>query len=100
MTSAVGGGRGSPKSREKEQNQLICDSDKGGEGVKKSEIFADVIYGNPLRPKWIQHEEGGEDEDEDGNENGGGEREREREREGERARGRKRERGRTATETA
>ena len=38
---------GSPKSRQKEQNQLICDSDRG-EGVKKSEIFADVIYGSPL----------------------------------------------------
>ena len=33
---------GSPKSRRKEQNQLICDSDMGG-GVKKSENFADVI---------------------------------------------------------
>ena len=30
MTSAVGGG--SPKSRQKEQNQLIFDSDKGGGG--------------------------------------------------------------------
>ena len=39
----------SPKSRRKEQNQLICDSDKGGGGVKKSEYFADVIYGSPLR---------------------------------------------------
>ena len=29
MTSAVGGGRGSPKSRQKGQNQLICDSGKG-----------------------------------------------------------------------
>ena len=47
MTSAVGGGGGSPKSRRKEQNQLICDSDKG-EGVNKSENFADVIYGSPL----------------------------------------------------
>ena len=48
MTSAGGGGgRGSPKSRRKEQNQLICYSDKG-EGVKKSENFADVIYGSPL----------------------------------------------------
>ena len=46
MTSTVGGGRGSPKSRQKEQNQLICDSDKGG--VNKSENFADVIYGSPL----------------------------------------------------
>ena len=34
------GGRGSPKSRKKEQHQLICDSDKEpGEGVQKSEIF-------------------------------------------------------------
>ena len=47
MTSVVDGGRGSPKSRRKEKNQLICDSDKG-EGVKKSENFADVIYGSPL----------------------------------------------------
>ena len=46
MTSAVGGGRGSPKSRQKEQNQLICDSNKGE--VKKSENFADIIYGSPL----------------------------------------------------
>ena len=29
MTSAVGGGGGSPKSRGKEQNELICDSDRG-----------------------------------------------------------------------
>ena len=35
------GGGGSPK--QKEQNQLICDSEKGGEGVNKSEHFADVI---------------------------------------------------------
>ena len=48
MSSAVGGMRGSPKSRRKEQNQLICDSDKGG-GVKKSEHFADIIYGSILR---------------------------------------------------
>ena len=44
MTSVVGGGGGPPKSRQKDQNQLICDSDKG-EGVQKSE---DVIYGSPL----------------------------------------------------
>ena len=37
---------GSPKSRRKEQNQLICDSDEGG--VKKSENFTDVMYGSPL----------------------------------------------------
>ena len=42
------GGGGSPKSRQKEQNQLLCDSDKGGEGVKKSLNFADVINESPL----------------------------------------------------
>ena len=47
MTSAVGGVWGSQKSRRKEQYQLICDSDKGEKGVKKSENFADVIYGSP-----------------------------------------------------
>ena len=45
MTSTVGGG-GSPKSRQEEQNQLICDSDSG---VKNSDNFAGVIYGSPLR---------------------------------------------------
>ena len=35
----------SPKRRLKEQNQLICDSDQGG--GKKSENFADIIYGSP-----------------------------------------------------
>ena len=47
------GGGWSPKSRGKKQNQLICDSDKGrgerGGWFKKPEIFADVIYGSPLR---------------------------------------------------
>ena len=38
------GGGGSLKSRRKEQNPLICDSDKEGEGVKKSESFEDAIY--------------------------------------------------------
>ena len=38
MTSAVDGGRGSPKSRQKEQNQLICDSDRG-EGVKNPKFL-------------------------------------------------------------
>ena len=49
MTSAVGVSRGEgvPKGRRNEQNQLICDSDRG-EGVKKYENFADVIYGTPL----------------------------------------------------
>ena len=49
MTSAVGGGLeewGSPKSRQKEQNQLISVHDKGGE-VNKSENFADIINGCP-----------------------------------------------------
>ena len=41
MMSAVSGGGGSPKNRWKDQNKLICDSDRG-EG-KKAEIFADVI---------------------------------------------------------
>ena len=45
----VRSGWGSPKNRLKEQNQLICDSDRGGErGVKNSENFADVMYGSPL----------------------------------------------------
>ena len=45
MTSTVGGGGGSRKSRWKEQNQLICNSGRGG---KKSDNFADVIYGSHL----------------------------------------------------
>ena len=45
MTSAVDGGKGSPKRRGKEPNQLICDSDRG---VKISKSFADVIYGSPF----------------------------------------------------
>ena len=40
MTFAMGGGIGSPKSRGKEHNQLICDSEKGGEVVKKSQNCA------------------------------------------------------------
>ena len=35
---------------QKDQNQLICDSDKGG-GVHKSEHFADIIYGSLLKKK-------------------------------------------------
>ena len=51
MTSKLDGGRGVPqKSRQKEQNQLVCDSDRGGEGVKRSENFVDVIYGSPKAP--------------------------------------------------
>ena len=46
MTSALEGG--SPNSRQKEQNQLtfLCDKE---EGVKKSEKFADVMYGSPQK---------------------------------------------------
>ena len=47
MTSAVGGGMGSPKSRRKEQNQLISVHDKGGEG-QKIRKFGYIIYGSPL----------------------------------------------------
>ena len=41
-------GEGSPKTRRKAPNQLICDSDKGREGVEKSKNVADVIFGSPL----------------------------------------------------
>ena len=34
----------------KQQNQLIVTR---GEGVKKSENFADIIYGSPLTPKTL-----------------------------------------------
>ena len=43
MTSAVSGGRGSPKSRQKKHNQLICDSDKG-DGVKKNPKILRTSY--------------------------------------------------------
>ena len=49
MTSALEGGRGSRKG-DKSTDKLrdhVCD--KGGGGVKKSEIFMDVIDGSPLR---------------------------------------------------
>ena len=49
------GGGGSLKSRREEQNQLICDSDKG---VKKSENFADVIFGSPHTPKCLNMPKG------------------------------------------
>ena len=39
MTFAAGGGGVSPKSRQKEENQLICDSDKGGGGQKNPKIL-------------------------------------------------------------
>ena len=48
MTSALGGVRG-PKSRQKEQNQLIYVHDQGG-GGQKSKSFADIMYGSPLMP--------------------------------------------------
>ena len=35
MTSAVGGGGGSQKNRQKEQNQLFCDSDRRGKKIRK-----------------------------------------------------------------
>ena len=43
MTSALQGEGDPQKEDKKEQNQLICDRDRG-EGVKKSENFADVKY--------------------------------------------------------
>ena len=47
LTSEVGEGEGVQKKQTKrKKNQLICDSDKG-ETVKKSQNFADVIYGSP-----------------------------------------------------
>ena len=51
MTSAVGGGGESQKSRQKEQNQLISVCDKVGEGVKKSD-FADVQMEAPKWKAW------------------------------------------------
>ena len=56
---------GAPKSRQKEQNQLIYERDGGG-GRVKPEHFADVMYGSPLRmrggggvtnKKWRRKEE-------------------------------------------
>ena len=40
-------GRGSPKNRQKELDCVNYVRDRG-EGVKIQEIFADVVYGNPL----------------------------------------------------
>ena len=48
MTSAVGGG-GFPKYRQKEQNQLICDSDKGGGSKKNQNILQTSCMEAPLR---------------------------------------------------
>ena len=47
MTSAMGGGRGSPKSRRKERGCVNYVHDRG-KGVKKFEHFADIIYGSTL----------------------------------------------------
>ena len=48
MTFAVGGGGGSPKSRQKEQNQLICDSDRWGpwgSGFRFTSSYIFPMYG-------------------------------------------------------
>ena len=37
--------RGSPKSRQKEQNHLICDSDKGGRGSKNPTAYMEAPQG-------------------------------------------------------
>ena len=50
MTSAVGGGGGTPKSDKITDKFSECDSDKG-EGVKKSNNFADVLRTCPLAAK-------------------------------------------------
>ena len=47
MTSAVGGGGGSQKNRQKEQNQLFCDSDRGGKKIR--EFFGRHIWKLPIR---------------------------------------------------
>ena len=50
MTSALEGGRGGSGKVDKSTDKLrdhVCDKG-GGEGVKKSEIFMDVIDGSPL----------------------------------------------------
>ena len=44
MMSAVSGGGGSPKCRQKEQNQLICESDKGGRESKIRNFFGHHIW--------------------------------------------------------
>ena len=52
MTSALEGGKGGSRKVDKSTDKL-CDHvcDKGGKGVKKFEIFMDVIDGSPLRPQ-------------------------------------------------
>ena len=53
MTSAVGGGgREVPKSRQKEQNQLISVRDKEGKGSKIPKFCGRHIW-NPPYGKWL-----------------------------------------------
>ena len=47
MTS-VDGGEGSPKNIRKEQNQLICDGDKGGGGKKSRKFCGRHIWKPPI----------------------------------------------------
>ena len=47
--SALGGGPQKADDSDSTDKLRECDSDKGGEGVKKSEIFADVTC--PLSPR-------------------------------------------------
>ena len=55
MTSAVGGdwGESSPKSRQKKQNKLICDIDKGGGGQKIPKFCGRHIW----KPPSHEHDE-------------------------------------------
>ena len=61
MTSSVGGRRGSPKSRRKKQNQLICDNDRG-RGQKIRKFCAHHIWKPPqtdfMRPQARASERG------------------------------------------
>ena len=55
MTSALEGGEGGSGKVDNSTDKLrdhVCD--KGGEGVKKSEIFMDVIDGSPLIRKFLK----------------------------------------------
>ena len=53
MTSAVGGGRAVPKKQTKETKSVDLSQWQGGEGVKKSKNFTDVIYGSNLTCEYI-----------------------------------------------
>ena len=48
------GGAGSPKSIRKEQNQLICDSDKRGGGCQKIRKICGRHIWKPLYAEWIK----------------------------------------------